>query len=240
MHVLVTRPEPDGAALKVRLEAHGHRVTLEPLIRIEFCPVEIGVDGVQALIATSRNALRALAAAPALAEALRLPIFTVGPATSAVADKMGFECVHQGPGDARGLMGLIGATVDPRGGALLHLAGDTLAFDIAQPLATKNYDVRQAIVYRSIAALAFTVATRDAFATGHLDAVILMSRRASKVYARLVEQAGLGAAAGRVVHFCLSRSVAQPLAGLARIEVAREANSEDMLALVNRTAKTPV
>ena len=34
----------------------------------------------RAIVATSRNGLRALAASPALSAALELPIFTVGPA----------------------------------------------------------------------------------------------------------------------------------------------------------------
>ena len=67
MHVLITRPEGDGEILKERIEQLGSRATLEPLINIVFETIPLSsVTGATALIATSRNALRALASSPAL------------------------------------------------------------------------------------------------------------------------------------------------------------------------------
>ena len=34
MHILVTRPQPEGSRMKAQLEAAGHQVTLDPLLRI--------------------------------------------------------------------------------------------------------------------------------------------------------------------------------------------------------------
>ena len=71
MHLLVTRPESDADPMRVRLEAMGHRVSLCPLITIELAPdAAVHLDGVQALVATSRNGLDAVAEGPGLAAAL--------------------------------------------------------------------------------------------------------------------------------------------------------------------------
>ena len=84
MRLLVTRPEPDATALRAQLIAQGHEVLVEPLITIRFDNADpIELDGVQALIATSRNGLRALASSPAIEQARSLPLFAVGPGTAA-------------------------------------------------------------------------------------------------------------------------------------------------------------
>ena len=83
MHVLITRPEGDGEILKERIEQLGSRATLEPLINIVFETIPLSsVAGATVLIATSRNALKALASSPALGAALALPLYTVGPGTT--------------------------------------------------------------------------------------------------------------------------------------------------------------
>jgi len=92
MRLLVTRPEPDALKLRAALEEHGHEATVEPLLSVSFEDGdELDLDGVQALIATSRNGLRALKSHPALAEARALPLFAVGGATAKEARALGFE-----------------------------------------------------------------------------------------------------------------------------------------------------
>ena len=62
MRVLVTRPEDDARETAVRLKALGHEPILAPLISIRFIDgPDIDLAGVQALIATSSNGVRALA-----------------------------------------------------------------------------------------------------------------------------------------------------------------------------------
>ena len=88
MRLLVTRPEPDALKLRAALEEHGHEATVEPLLSVSFADADaIDLDGVQALIATSRNALRALKSHPLRGEARKLPLFAVGRATAAEAPR---------------------------------------------------------------------------------------------------------------------------------------------------------
>src|SRR6185312_11231359 len=83
MHVLLTRPEPDASTCAAQLEALGHAVTLEPLLRIERLPIDAtALDGVAGVIVTSRNRLRELASTTALHAWLTLAIMTVCPVTA--------------------------------------------------------------------------------------------------------------------------------------------------------------
>ncbi len=63
------------------------------------------LDAAQALIVTSRNALRALSAHRHLDKARKLPLFAVGEATAAAARELGFAEVTPGPGTGAGLAG---------------------------------------------------------------------------------------------------------------------------------------
>ena len=126
------------------LEERGHQATVEPLLQVSFEDADaIDLDGVQALIATSRNGLRALKSHPALAEARRLPLFAVGEATAKEARALGFEMVVTGAGTAQELVVHIVSAVDPAAGLLLHLAGDTLAGDLRGALEEHGFRVLQ-------------------------------------------------------------------------------------------------
>ena len=238
MRLLVTRPEPDATLFKTRLEAMGHHVRLAPLIRIELDSRAIPLEGVQALIATSRNALRALAGSPSLGAAVTLPIFTVGPGTLEYARQLGFARVHSGPGTARELAALIASQTKPKDGPLVHLAGDRRAFNLKGALEKLGFQVHLEVVYSSIAAETLEPGISEAIRGGQLDGVILMSPRSADVYKTLVEQAGLGQSASRLHSFCLSAGVAKRLGALVHnnVSVAAAPNSEEMLALVARVA----
>lgn len=239
MRVLVTRPGEDAAEAKALLEAQGHSVTVEPLAAIAYGAPALDVNGVQALIVTSRNALKAIGETPLLPALRRLPVFAVGPGSGALAERMGFAKVTRGPSGGRELANVIAGTADPKAGALLHLTGDRLAFDLAAALTARNFDARREVVYRSVSAEALSAPCVAALSSGALDGVILMSPRTSKTYARLIERAGLLAKARGLIYFCLSEAVSRPLAVLSpgRIEIPQAPNFEELLALVGRTAQ---
>ena len=91
MRLLVTRPEPDAGREAEALAARGHEAVIAPLLVIEFAEdAPLDFAGVQALIVTSRNALRAIASRRELAEARKLPLFAVGEATARAARDVGF------------------------------------------------------------------------------------------------------------------------------------------------------
>ncbi len=238
MHLLMTRPDlgPDGDDLESALKDAGHGVVRAPVLAITHTRLFPTFDGLQGIVATSSNGLRAVAPFPEAA--LRLPLYAVGPATAAVGRALGFQRVYEGAGDGHALAALIRAEVDPSAGPLLHLSGDKLALDLAAALKPDGFDVHRAIVYRAEAAVELPEEAVGALREGRLDGVVLMSPRTARVYAGLVSAAGVAAEAGRLVHFCLSEAVARETTPLApaNVKVAAAPNSQEMLALIARGA----
>src|SRR5262249_51189761 len=149
MRLLITRPEPDALKLQALLESAGHEATVEPLLSVSFADNEtIDLESVQALIATSRNALRALKVTPHLARARSLPLFAVGTATAAEARSLGFETVITGAGTAAELVAHIVSALDPAAGLIVHLSGDTIVADLKGDLEAHGFRVARSIVYR--------------------------------------------------------------------------------------------
>ena len=246
MHILVTRPKDDAEAIKFRLEALGHTVSLAPLLDIVFEPIPNDTfDGAAAIVATSRNGLRALAASAACADASILPLFAVGPATAEAAREIGFANVIVGPGTARALVPVILAHPAARKGKLYHLAGDRLAFDLSSAIRAHGIDIGTLVVYRSVAAKTLPPPVVARLQAGEIDAVILMSPRTAQMWASLVTNLPVKAGLTGPIHICLSRDVeralrqalpARPRFVPPRVEVAARPNGEEILALVNRLA----
>lgn len=239
MHVLVTRPEPDSLKLVGLLQKRGHEATAAPLSSL----VPLGIDadsleGVTALIATSRNALRSLVGSDALALARRLTVFAVGSGTAEEARRMGFARVVKGPGTAADLGPLIASMVDPAEEILLHLAGDRVAVDIAAELAETGIRVESRTVYRMEPAGRLPANAVSAIAAGDIDAVMLMSPDAAVIWSRLVGIHRLSDRVREIVHLCLSDAVSRRLSALGELEihVASRPSLEEMLALVELAA----
>ena len=239
MRLLVTRPEPDAMKLAGLLQERGLEATVEPLLRVSYenCD-EVELDGVAALVATSRHGLRALMGKRVLDTARRIPVFTVGRATAQEARRMGFERVLVGAGTAAELVPAIAGTLDSSEGLLAHLAGEAVAFDLKGDLEQLGFRVLQPAVYRMEAAEALSPSTIDQLNDGDIEGVILMSPRTARVYARLIQRHRLTLASQRLVHFCLSRAVANGLAPLGEVQAAipDRPTLEDLLAEIELTA----
>ncbi len=238
MHILVTRPEPEGTKLKAALEAAGHTVLLSPLLNIAFTGEPLDLEGVGALAVTSRNALRALAEHHDRKRALSLPIFAVGPGTAEEARAIGFRTCFEGAGTAGDLADLIISRKRDFQGIVLHLAGDRRAGDLEGRLNASDIKTRTVVLYHSIAARAFSPGIARSMADGKIDAVIVMSPRTAEILAELLKSEGVVSQAGRMQFLCISHSAAARLANLAvkNLSVASRPNFQEMLALVARVA----
>ena len=238
MRVLVTRPEPDAQDEVEALAMRGHEGVVSPLLIIEQIEdVALDLDGAQALIVTSRNALRVLAKHPALDAARGLPLFAVGEATARAARALGFATVIEGPGTGAGLAELIPRTANPSAGRLVHLAGETLAFDLKSALEARGFSVTAPVLYRAVPATELAPEALRSIKDGKLDGVILMSPRTAKTFLALLARYGAVTQGKRLVCYCISEAVAEVLTPLGfRVRVAAHKREEDVLALLDSKA----
>jgi len=230
---------PDCERQAETLRMRGHEVIVEPLLQIEYLDVgRLKLKGVQAFIATSRNGLRALARNEALAKAKRRPLFTVGEATATMARALGFLKIHTGQDTAEALIPLIAEKCTAARGAVMHLAGERLAFDLKSALEARGLNVLQPALYRAAPAHALGEETRKALGDATLQGVVLMSPATARCWAGLATKAGLNRSVSALHHYCLSDAVAKEIEGLdpVRISVADVPREDELLALMARDA----
>ena len=231
MRVVVTRPEPDGERTAAKLRARGCEVLLAPLLRVEWLDsADLGCGPWDALVMTSANAARAIARHPRLAELARLPVFTVGRRTADAARAAGFTAVESADGDERDLARLIGG----RGGALLYLAGEDRAGDLAADVAAQGGTVAIVEVYRAAKVVRFPAGVQAALLAGEVDGVLHFSRRSAEAYVDCATAGGLLDRALAPVQYCLSAAVAGSLvaAGAPHLGIAPRPEEGALIELV--------
>jgi len=259
MRILVTRPLEDGQAIAHRLQAMGHQALLAPLLEPQFdAGPPPDLVGVQAILATSANGIRALvhrlhrSASPFSAERgkgevavaseaqpsgsegrrglFEIPVFAVGPQTTEEARQAGFSNVRNADGDARALAAAVPGWTTPDKGALLHVCGQEAPGTLAGLLADQGFDVRRAALYRVDAVRALPPAIAASLRAGDVDGALFFSPRSARVFCELA--AGLPLT--RLTAFCISPATAAALPPdlFGKVAVAAKPNQEALLDLL--------
>lgn len=229
MRVLVTRPMDDAVRTAAALRARGHEAIVSPLIEIRFADgPDISLDGVQAILATSANGVRALAAR---APSRDLPLFTVGPQTTLAARAAGFADVRDADGNSGDLAETVSRWLDPGRGALLHASGADRTGNLTAALEGSGFEVRTGILYEAHPMQSLSVEAQAALADGLVDAVMLFSPRSATIFAEIVQRSGLASPCRDVVALCISAETKAALAPLIfrEIRVAKRPNQDSML-----------
>ena len=227
MRVIVTRPEGDGVETAALLKARGHDAILTPLLGVHYHDGQaLHLEGVQALLFTSVNGVRAFARRTSLRD---FPVFAVGSQTAQASRDAGFAQVHDADGNVDTLAATVRASASPGGGALLHAAGAEAEGRLAALLATAGFQVRTEVLYDVPAVAELPQAARAALAGGNADAVLLFSARSASVFADCLAKAGLSPAG--LIAVCISEAAAKPLSGLAfkEIRIAKRPNQSSLL-----------
>jgi uroporphyrinogen-III synthase len=242
VRLLVTRPLPDAERTAAMLRRAGHQVDTAALMRIEPIPdAAFGGGPWSALVVTSANALRALAAHPRRAALAGLRIFAVGRRTAAVARAAGFRDVIAAGGNVQELVLCLREWArDAHVGAppLLYLAGQDRSGDLAAELAADGLIVATTVVYRAVATDGFPPAVAAALAAGRVDGVLHFSRRSAQAYIDCARTGALLAQALAPTHFCLSDQTAAPLtaAGASAVRIAAQPQEAALIALIDTEA----
>src|SRR5260221_8755262 len=121
MRALVTRPRAESAELAEGLAARGIDAIIEPLLEIHYRSEPApDLAGVQAILCTSANGVRALAR---LTDERSVPLFAVGEASAARARDEGFARVESAGGALAHLARLARGRRGPHAGGVLPVVG---------------------------------------------------------------------------------------------------------------------
>lgn len=230
--LLITRPADDAEPLSRLLQGMGVESLVEPMLTIVHEPGPApDLRGVQALLMTSANGVRAFAAR---SSERRLPALAVGDATAQAARQAGFVQVDSAGGNVDDLCRLARVRLDPAAGALLHVAGSRVAGDLAGQLATAGFAYRREVLYRAETAQALSAEAITAMSAGAIEGVLFFSPRTATTFVRLLDKAGVVAVVARMDAYCLSPAVAEAArrAPWRRSVVAERPDQESLLLTV--------
>jgi uroporphyrinogen-III synthase len=230
MRVLLTRPKQDAEVFAGRLSERGHAVLSAPLLSVRFHDgPALMLDGVQGVLATSANGVRALARRT---ERRDLPVFAVGPQTAQEARKAGFARVESANGDVAALSQAVPRWARADAGALLHATDAQGVRRLAILLTAKGYAVNTAVLYDVVAATVLPPDVVRALEEGSLDAAVFFSPRSTGVFRECILNAHLAGACGHLAAICISNATAEALAPLSfeKIRVAARPNQDALLA----------
>ena len=218
LRVAVTRAQPEADATAARLRAMGAEPVLAPLLRIEHRPFDTNLTGVQALLFSSGNGVRAYACASETRDIIALG---VGDVTAAAAHHAGFADVRSADGDVTALATLAQAALSPNGGKLVHISGAHAAGDLAGALKGAGFEAERRVAYEAQAVTDLPPALAAA-----IDIVLFHSARAAETYITL----GAPHARQRIAA-CLSPAIAEIAARVnwARLIVASRPREEALL-----------
>jgi len=196
MRVLITRPAADATELAAALRTNGHEVLFDPLLTTSEEPgsaaaLERSLPGVQAVVFTSPNGVRAFAAA---SRRRNVPVIALGDASMAAARAARFTEIESVDGDAEALTSLVVGRLNPLGGALLVVTGAEVGRDLARILGAAGFSVRRVALYRAEPAQAFSSKVVAGFKSGTIDAAVFFSPGTATVFARLIASSGFASA----------------------------------------------
>jgi uroporphyrinogen-III synthase len=225
MRVLITRPVEDGEETARHLALRGHSSVLAPLLETRFWDgPEVALDGVQAILATSANGVRALARR---SQRRDVPLFAVGPQTAAEAQSEGFTTVKNADGDVVAMAAATKGWARPDLGALLHIGGQGNDGKLVSLLA--DFSIRQELLYAVTAVDRMPEAAALALRQRQLDAALFYSPRSAAVFRDSVRKEQLPVES--LVAVCISPAAAAALAPLAfrAVRLAARPNQDSLL-----------
>jgi uroporphyrinogen-III synthase len=233
MGALITRPREEAESLSAALAARGIAAVIEPMMLIDYrAAPSPDLAGVQAVLCTSANGVRALAR---LTGERGLPLFAVGDATAARARAEGFTAVASAGGAVTDLVRLAVAELRPHDGRLLHIAGDVVAGDLAGALRAHGFAIERRVLYEARPVGALSTPAVSALRRGMIDFALFFSPRSAAIFVRLAGIADVAGCCRMITTLAISAAVDAVLADLPWRDrrVAESPNQPSLLAALD-------
>ena len=237
--VLITRPQPGADETAGRILALGLEPVLAPLLRVKLLPVRLDFACVQAILATSGNAIAGLEGIGLGGRGLAgmdrsRPLLAVGDATAGRARAGGFTCVHSADGNAEDLTALACRRLDPLAGTLLLACGSGHGLKLAASLRRQGFRVRRRIVYAAVPVRTLPRAAVAALRADRLHAALFFSADTARQFVSLIDATGLQNSLRGVLALAIGAPAGMALSSLpwGDIRIAARPNQDELLALL--------
>ena len=231
---LVTRPHEEAEGLAAALMERGVDALIEPMMEVHFrADAAPDLRGVQAVLCTSANGVRALARTT---DERGVALFAVGDATAARARGEGFLDVVSAHGTAADLARCATERLRSQDGRLLHVAGSVASDDLVAQLGAQGFAIERCVLYEARPVAALSPAARGAISAGEIDFALFYSPRTAAIFVHLAGAAGVTTACERVTALSISTAADTQLATFAwraRL-VAHRPDQPAMLTLIDR------
>ncbi len=234
MRALVTRPREESESLSAALATRGIDAVIEPLMEVYYrAPATLDLGGVQAVLCTSANGVRALARASG---ERGVPVFAVGDATALRARAEGFTAVESAGGDVNDLVRLTATRLRPQDGPLLHIAGEVVTGDLVGALRARGFTIERSILYEARPVAMLSQTTVRALRSGAFGFALFFSPRTAAVFARLAGSACVAECCRTINALSISPAADAALSDLAWRErrIAERPNQPALLDLLDR------
>ena len=206
MRVVITRAENEARGMAKAVEGLGCEPLVAPMLDINYPETEIDLEGVQGVVVTSSNAVRALEKGTEIRD---IPLYCVGPQSRKNAEAAGFINVSNSFGGVKNLPVFVRREADPTKGPIVYLHGGNLTGNPLQDLANMGFKVRGKKVYSAGPVDKLPDNVREAFEGSEIpEFVTLFSIRTYKLFRSAMQNEGLLPKLKDTTAVCISPAVA--------------------------------
>jgi uroporphyrinogen-III synthase len=202
LRALVTRPQEEALSLAAALADRGIDAVIEPMMEVHYRTAAApDLANVQAVLCTSANGVRALAR---ISRERDRPLLAVGDATASRARAEGFTNVASAGGDIADLVRLAAVRLPPKGGRLLHIAGEVVAGDLSGALRAQGFSAERIVLYDARPVATLSESAIRALCSGKIDFAVFFSPRTAAIFVKLANDAGLADCCRTITAFSIS------------------------------------
>lgn len=204
------RPLEDVLPMATILKSKGIECSHYPLFKPHFLPLP-PLKNPQALIITSKNAIRALKEYESLK---KIPLYVVGDNTAELARQTGFVNISSASGTSQELINLIIKKAERDKGILWHLSGEMVKGNIVESLKSAGFEAKRQIVYRIEDLIDFPSSLYEKLKNGTISHLLFCSPRTTTCFINLLKKNKIEKSSCHMISLCLSEDIGEKALGL--------------------------
>jgi len=234
-YLIITRPQEDAERLAHFVKIKGFEPIVEPLLNpIYMEDLILMPPKVQAVMITSKHALRAIESSNQTAAFQNIPFICVGEKTTALAKGMGLQTVSEHFENVDKLTEWVKENIVPEVGPLVYLHGDVTTKNLKDTLGEHGFSVQNQRAYQMNEAQMFSHKTMAIIKRQVLHGIAFFSPRTGRIFVNISQNFGLHDYLSVVNALCLSQAVADEVKVIPwkSIQIAKNPKEEAFLELL--------